>query len=514
MAPGLSEFVALSSPDGDFLKSTSNPLLELSPEKAGMTKRKSHDDQLDKGTRTRVISPQLDQSLGVPSTASSDKVRRVFFDKALRYDPDLHPRGDQQAVYNPSRDEEDSRAIEVKMWNPVKGPALPFETFQVDLRKYDMGKILTFRKDVKNAEGGITHGVITTDLESSETQRLKQHMSKIYEEAGVVHLVNTPMTSGGEFQALTKMLFDCEDRDYTGGTNLRKQIEKVAGGSDGESALEKNVFDTGVPGAAAVHYHHEMEYIGTSCEWISFGCMEGTKDAMKAATYISDSNAATDMMLKSELGQKLMEKGVCFVRKLPCQKFFKGDPDLVFNYWQTCCNTEDPEEAAEIMRKKGLDVSWEDSRIFGRQMITKYYACAFEYDPTTGRNTLFSSVSNDYVWFDSWPKIKDLPHWEKPMKLTFGDGAVMTREEKQFFADCYGEFGTPIAWKKGDLAIINNLRHLHGRPSYHLEEGEKRSLAVILGPVFNRQGEKQVSCLDSLRNPKAFRKPEHQVVVP
>lgn len=375
---------------------------------------------------------------------------------------------------------EDSSAINAKMWDPVRGPHLAYESFQIDMRDYDLGKVLI--------ESG---NAITVDPESTETKRLKQRLSEVYETVGVAHLVNTPMTRGGEFKALTKMLFGSEDNDYTGGSNLREPISKNVGENKITGVLpelEENVFDTGVPGAAAIHYHHEMEYMDTSCEWISFGCIDGTRDAMKGASYISDSSAATDMMLKSALGKKLVQKGVCVVKKYPDQHLFTGDPDLIRNYWQTSCNTEDADEAAEIMRKRGLQVSWENSTIFGKQMVTKYCTSAFEYDPSTRRNTLFTSVSQDYVWFDSWPKIKDLPHYEKPTKLTFGDGEAFAREEKQFFADCYGQFGTPIAWEKGDLAIINNRRYLHGRPAYDLENGEKRSIAVIIGPVFHRRG--------------------------
>merc|ERR1719421_2263332 len=143
-------------------------------------------------------------------------------------------------------------------------------------------------------------------------------MSEIYETVGVVHFVNSPMTRGGEFRALTKMLFGSRGNDYTGGSNLRRPISKDDGAEEGTgvvSEMEKDVFDTGVPGAAAVHYHHEMEYMDTSCEWISFGCMDGTKDPMKGASYISDGRAATDMILKSALGKKLVQKGVCVVKK-------------------------------------------------------------------------------------------------------------------------------------------------------------------------------------------------------
>ena len=64
----------------------------------------------------------------------------------------------------------------------------------------------------------------------------------------------------------------------------------------------------------------------------------------------------------------------------------------------------------------------------------------------------------------------------------------MTREDKQFWVDCYDNNGIPILWEKGDLAIICNYRTAHGRPQYDLLPGEKRELGVILGETYERRG--------------------------
>jgi len=90
--------------------------------------------------------------------------------------------------------------------------------------------------------------------------------------------------------------------------------------------------------------------------------------------------------------------------------------------------------------------------------------------------------------FQNWPGVMDLPHWERPLKLNFGDGEVMTRDEKQFWVDCFDANGIPIAWQAGDVAIQCNWRFVHGRPAYKLEKGERRELGVILGETFRRQG--------------------------
>jgi len=361
---------------------------------------------------------------------------------------------------------EDATPLDVKYWTGK--PAVAYNKFQIDLSKYDMKKILSAYDE---------QGNLVPDLNLKQTQDLSQHMDQVFNDVGAVHCTNTGMTTTAEFNAIVKVLMPSHMK-YEGGANMRAPIEG-------------NVYDTGAPREADLQYHHEMAYVNTSCKWVAFGAMEVTHNPMKGATYISENNGATDMLMDDPLGQKLIDKGVCYIRKLPDRKFFQDnnrDTSIVYNYWQTSTGSEDMEEAAEIMRSKGLQVEWEDSPIFGRYMVTKYYIDTFEYDPFSKRNTLYASVADDYAWFDSWPGLKDLPHWERPLKLTFGDGEVMTREDKQKWVDCYDKNGIPIIWEKGDIAIICNYRTAHGRPTYDLLPGEKRELGVILGETFERQG--------------------------
>lgn len=369
--------------------------------------------------------------------------------------------------------EEDPTPLSVKYWTGRS--AVPLDSFKIDFApnkcggSYDLKRILSARNE---------NGELVPDMALHQAVELRAHMNFIFEKYGAVHLVNTGFTNTNEFNAATKVLMSSH-MDYKGGANNRIPIEA-------------NVFDTGAPKEADLHYHHEMAYVGQSCKWVSFGAIEATTNPLKGATYISENNGATAMLMNTSFGQKLQEKGLCYVRKLPDQHHFQKnelDTSIVYNYWQTSCETDDPLEAQKIMEAKGLEVEWETSPIFGRYMVTKYYVSTMEYDPYTDKNVLFASVADDYAWFDSWPGLRDLPHQERPLKLTFGDGEVMTRDEKQLWVDCFDQNGVPIMWGKGDLAIICNYRTAHGRPKYELAKGEKRELGVILGEAFDRVGQ-------------------------
>jgi hypothetical protein len=311
-------------------------------------------------------------------------------------------------------------------------------------------------------------------------------MEKMYKEVGLVLLTKTGLTDLSTMRDWTKVIMK-KEFDYTGGANSR-------------DVIEANVYDVGAPRQAWFQYHHEMAYVGHSVKNIAFCCKSALDDG-RGSTFVSDGVRATDAILKTEFGQKLKNKGVCYVRKLTDRDGYKNAVKLqdnlnneegVYNHWQHSFGTEDPLEAQRMAEARGLVVEWgPDPLGHGRCMLTKYYQSAFEYFEPLGRSMLYSSVADDHMWFDSWPGMMHLPPHCRPLELLFGDGTKMSDEEKRQFVDVYDNFGMPIRWNVGDIAIMCNWRWAHGRPSYEMREGEKRELGVILGEPYQRVGDQQ-----------------------
>jgi len=383
--------------------------------------------------------------------------------------------------YNPPPRDEDSRGIVPKYWTGKA--AIPYEDFQIDCSKLKMDRIVqkvSKKIEVKNEV--VLSDEMFIDEDFHETRAMVDEMNYKFNRIGAVQLINTGLTDMAAMEKVSKLVSGT-GMVYEGGANLR-------------GFLEKNVYDTGAPLTADIHYHHEMSYVTESTKWLSFLCENGCRDPNKGMTFISNNTGVTDTLMNnpsySKLGNKLKEKGLCYIRKLPDRKYFRDnnlDSSIVYNYWQTSMQTEDMDEAVEVAKKMGLEVEWQDSPTFGRYMVTKFYVSAFEYDPYTDSNTLYSSIADDYIWFQSWNGVMNLPHWERPLKLNFGDDEVMTREEKQQFVDVYDAHGVPIYWRQGDISVICNFRTAHGRPGFTLEDGEKRELGVVLGGTFKRVGD-------------------------
>jgi len=335
--------------------------------------------------------------------------------------------------------------IEPRWWTGT--PALPPESFTIDCSEYSMGD-----SDLDR------HGELAT------------RMNELFDEIGVVYLVNTRLTDLQTMRRFAKLVVENEMR-YKGGANPR-------------SDLEENVYEVGAPLQAWLHYHHEMAYVSHSTRMLGFLSHKSVRD--QGYTYISDNVQATDAILETELGQKLKDLGICYHRNLTDRDYFAGTEEIgVYNHWQKSMLTEDPDEAEALARSRGLEVEWGPNRL----LKTRYTISAYEYFPPLNRNLLYSSVADDGMWFDTWPKVMHLPYEERPLKLTYGDLSEFTREEKELFVEIYDRFGVPIRWNTGDIAVVCNYRFAHGRPGIYLADNEERELGVLIGESYERVGD-------------------------
>jgi hypothetical protein len=101
------------------------------------------------------------------------------------------------------------------------------------------------------------------------------------------------------------------------------------------------------------------------------------------------------MIMEHELGHKLKDKGLCFIRRLTDANAYKrqrNDGDTVYNHWQKSWMTDDPEKAQQVAEEQGLIVHWIESPTEGLMMETRYYKSAFEYVPCLDRNILMTSI--------------------------------------------------------------------------------------------------------------------------
>jgi len=317
----------------------------------------------------------------------------------------------------------------------------------------------------------IDPALVTIDARNLTEGELDRRMNETYDEFGLVNVKNTGITEMTEMEPIVR--------------NVIKEVINYEAGANPRNHIVPNVYDIGAPISADLHYHHEMAYVGAAPANISFSCIKAPH-AGNGRTFVSDNIKATDHMLTTEFGQKLIEKGLCYHRDLTNREHFRGREEVgVYNHWQQSMSTEDPDVAEAIAQSKNLETEWGPNGL----LKTRFYVSAYEFFPQLNRNLLFSSVADHSMWFDSYPMVMHLPQDQRPLDLTFGDLTPMTKEELVFFMELYDLYGMPIDWNVGDIAVVCNTRWLHGRPGITLAENEERELGVVLGATFERLGD-------------------------
>jgi len=272
-----------------------------------------------------------------------------------------------------------------------------------------------------------------------------------------------------------------------------KEQMKYEGGANPREGIVTNVYEVGAPSDAWLHYHHEMAYNQHSMKNLAFCSVKAPWG--KGDTYLSENMSVTEELLKTDLGRKLQDKGVCYIRCLTDREAYKGqgwkEGKAVYNHWQLSFGAETPQDAEEKAHSCGLETEWctdplmEDSK---RYLKTKLRADAFEYCPDVGKNVLFSSIADHNMWFDTWQGVSDVPPEKRPLQLTFGDGTEITVEELRQWVRLYDRSGIRVRWQTGDIVAFCNYRFAHGRPAFELRSWEERQIGVMLGEKFWREG--------------------------
>ena len=152
---------------------------------------------------------------------------------------------------------------------------------------------------------------------------LSNKIRKQFIQKGLVLLKSTNLTeipseNQGSIEKWCKMAMN-GSMNYEGGANKRNEVG------------ETNLLETGSPGTMNQHYHHEMSQTVNSCEALAFGILDFKgldkdleNNVGQGQCWLSDSVLITDEILKSELGRKLKEHGLCCIRNFTDATYFDG----------------------------------------------------------------------------------------------------------------------------------------------------------------------------------------------
>merc|ERR1712023_486760 len=104
-----------------------------------------------------------------------------------------------------------------------------------------------------------------------------------------------------------------------------------------------------------------MAYVNQSTRMLGFCAKAVCKTLGKGAMFLSDNVAVTDEVLETEFGQKLKDRGICYIRCLTDRdskverkgRNSVGKEEGIYNHWQQSFGVESIEEVEAAAHTKG-----------------------------------------------------------------------------------------------------------------------------------------------------------------
>jgi hypothetical protein len=210
--------------------------------------------------------------------------------------------------------------------------------------------------------------------------------------------------------------------------------------------------------------HSEMSYARTWPRLLLFQCKDAADTG--GATTIANLQAVSDGL--GDIVAEFHEREVIY------QRNFRKGIDVP---WQNAFGTEDKDEVLEVGKKNGLEVEW---RPDGTLRTAQHAQGAIDGPngplwfnqahlfhplqlPARTRAALVAALGKDGL----------------PRNAVFGDGQAIPDATVERILQVLSDKTENIDWQDGDLAIIDNMRWMHGRSPF---TGTRRVLAAMGQP--------------------------------
>jgi len=277
-------------------------------------------------------------------------------------------------------------------------------------------------------------------------------------------LVDAPTMSVGE---VDRQLADCgavlvRGIGFTDAAGFRKAvadfgaplIDSYKGGNTPRSAVGEAVYtSTEYPADFEITLHNELSYAHVWPERLYFGCLVAAETG--GATPVCDGRALLND-LPDAVRDRFVERGVAYHQHL------HGGLGLGKS-WQSTFETDSRDHVAEFLTRAEAEFSWTAQG--GLRVIQR-------------RPAVRPHPAGHTVWFnqaDQWHPVnlpdpelldmvddpRDLPQW-----VSFGDGDPIDDNDVHAVLDAARRNRVAIAWRPGDLMVVDNMAVLHGRDSY------------------------------------------------
>ncbi|HWS54543.1 MAG TPA: TauD/TfdA family dioxygenase [Pyrinomonadaceae bacterium] len=273
-------------------------------------------------------------------------------------------------------------------------------------------------------------------------------------ERGALLLRGFPPAGAAGFARFVREFAGREPLDYVGGASPRV---KLGGGV---------YTSTEYPSRYTLSLHNELAYTYRWPARLYFYCE--TAPAAGGETPLGDSRSIL-RGLDSEVVERFRRKGVRYVRNL------KGAAGTGYS-WQEAFETAERSEVEAYCRAGGVEFEWRED---GGLRLS-------EVRPATARHP----ETGEEVWFNQaeafHPSALDAEDYEAltaeagedglRLNASYGDGSPLEPEALAHVRAVTRAEMTLVAWRPGDILVLDNLLTCHGRMPF---EGPRRILLAM-----------------------------------
>jgi alpha-ketoglutarate-dependent taurine dioxygenase len=247
---------------------------------------------------------------------------------------------------------------------------------------------------------------------------------------------------------------------------LFPRTTSYAGGNSPRTKLDASWYtSTEYPKQYAISMHNELSYLERAPMYLAFFCV-------RPADRGGATPVASGESLLRRLGAEVraaFAAGVRYVQNLPSGRG-------VGRSWQDTFETDSREEVEGYLRESGAKYEWRDR---GKLRVV-------HVRPSTRLDRQGSEV-----WFNQadqwhWSNLDDATarslrslvkdEDELPLHATFADSSPIPVELLERVRSTAAEVSIPIRWEPGSIALVDNVRWLHGREAF---EGERKVLVAL-----------------------------------
>ncbi|MEO1014008.1 MAG: TauD/TfdA family dioxygenase [Pseudomonadota bacterium] len=241
-------------------------------------------------------------------------------------------------------------------------------------------------------------------------------------------------------------------------------MEDARWSSPREPVGEGAFTSTEYPEDRTIVLHSEMSYARLWPRILMFQCKKAA--ASGGATTIADLNAVSDAL--GEIVEEFADREVLYVRN------FRPGIDI---RWQDAFGTDDPAAVEEIGAAHGLEVEFQDGGVLRTYQQAQgavegplgsvwfnqaHLFHPFQLDPNA-RRQLLDAFGEEGI----------------PRNALFGDGEPIPDETIRAILSALERCAQPIDWRDGDVALVDNMRWMHGRAPF---SGERKVLVAMGRP--------------------------------